>query len=241
MIRDQSKIKKYVITTKIALVTGASGNLGSAVVKKFLSERYAVIGIVHKKKEADTASENYEEIELDLLNEGDCEKAINGIIEKYGTIDVAVLTAGGFAMGGIEDTKIKNITDQFQLNFVTAYNIARPLFLQMMKENKGRIFLTGSKQGADTALAKGVVAYGLSKSLLFNLAQIFNAESAGKNVVTTMIVPGIIDTQENRKSMPGSDFSKWTTPEQIAEAISFYSSEKALVIREPVIKLYNNL
>jgi short-subunit dehydrogenase len=50
MIRDQSKIKKYVITTKIALVTGASGNLGSAVVKKFLSERYAVIGIVHKKR-----------------------------------------------------------------------------------------------------------------------------------------------------------------------------------------------
>jgi len=166
--------------TKFALVTGASGNLGSAVVKKFLHESYTVIGFVHKKRGANPAFENYEEMELDLLKEENCENAINGIIEKYGRIDVAVSTAGGFAMGDVAETKIENITQQFQLNFATAYNIARPVFLQMMKQNKGRIFLTGSKQGSDPSLAKGVVAYGLSKSLLFNLARIFNAESEGK-------------------------------------------------------------
>lgn len=225
----------------IALVTGASGNLGSAVVKKFLIESYTVIGFVHKKREANPALENYEEIELDLLNGENCEKAINAIIEKYGTIDIAVLTAGGFAMSDIAKTKIEKITQQFQLNFATAYNIARPVFLEMMKQNKGRIFLTGSKQGSDTSLAKGAVAYGLSKSLLFNLAKILNAESEGKNVVTSMVVPGIIDTPENRKSMPGSDYSKWTTAAQIADVISFYSSEKASALREPILKLYNNL
>lgn len=227
--------------SSIAIITGASGNLGSAVVKKFLNESYTVIGFVHKKREQFSPLQDYEEIELDLLNEENCRKAIKGIIEKYGTIDVAVLTAGGFAMGDVTDTPTKNITDQFQLNFVTAYNIARPVFVEMMKQNNGRIFLTGSKQGSDTSQAKGVVAYGLAKSLLFNLAKIFNAESHGKNVVTSVIVPGTIDTPQNRKSMPGSDFSKWTTPEQIAEVISFYSSDNASVIRDPVIKLYNNV
>jgi NAD(P)-dependent dehydrogenase (short-subunit alcohol dehydrogenase family) len=166
---------------------------------------------------------------------------VTTIIEKYGSIDVAVLTAGGFAMGNIESTKMADINQQILLNFTTAYNISRPVFLQMMQQNKGRIFLTGSQAGLDTSHAKGVTAYGLSKSLLFDLAKIMNAESKGKNVVTAMIVPGIIDTPQNRKSMPGSDFSSWTTAEQIADVIYFYSSDEASVIREPVIKVYNNL
>jgi NAD(P)-dependent dehydrogenase (short-subunit alcohol dehydrogenase family) len=224
-----------------AIITGASGNLGAAVVKKFLDKGYKVTGIVHQKSEAAESMNNYEEITLDLLNEADCRKVVAGIIQKYGAIDVAVLTAGGFAMGDIEATDMAAIRQQVQLNFETAYNIARPVFIQMMKQNSGRIFLTGSQAGANTSDAKGVTAYGLSKSLLFNLAKIMNAESKGKNVVTSVIVPGIIDTPQNRKSMPGKDFSAWTTPAQIADVISFYSSAEASVIREPVIKVYNNV
>lgn len=227
---------------KLAIVTGASGNLGRAVVKKFLDNGCTVIGIVHKKGEtADLSNDHYEEVTADLVNENDSVKVITDVVEKYARIDIAVLTAGGFAMGNIETTKMADIHQQLQLNFLTAYNIARPVFLQMMKQNTGRIFLTGSQAGLNTSQAKGVTAYGLSKSLLFNLAKIMNAESKGKNVVTSMIVPGIIDTGQNRKSMPDKDFSTWTTPAQIAEVISFYSSQEASVIREPVIKVYNNV
>ena len=227
---------------KLAIVTGASGNLGRAVVKKFLDNGCTVIGIVHKKGETeDLSNDHYEEVTADLVNENDAEKAITDVVEKYGTIDIAVLTAGGFAMGDIESTKMAAIHQQLQLNFLTAYNIARPVFLQMMKQNAGRIFLTGSQAGLNTSQAKGVTAYGLSKSLLFNLAKIMNAESKGKNVVTAMIVPGIIDTPQNRKSMPTADFSGWTTAAQIADVISFYSSNEGAVIREPIIKVYNNM
>ena len=228
---------------KIAIVSGANGNLGKAVVKKFLDNQYVVIGIVHKKSQAaDTEQNNsYKEIVCDPSNENDSEKVIAQIVEEYGSIDVAVLTAGGFTMGDIRSTKMADIHHQFQLNFLTAYNIARPVFLQMMQQNSGRIFLIGSQAGLNTAHAKGVTAYGLSKSLLFDLAKIMNAESKGKNVVTNMIVPGIIDTPQNRKEMPNKDFSAWTTPSEIADVIYFYSSGEAAVIREPVIKVYNKL
>lgn len=224
-----------------AMITGASGNVGAAVVKKLLDNGYKVIGIVHKKSETPVLANNYEEIALDLLNEAACQKVVAEIIQKFGSIDIAVLTAGGFEMGNIEATDISAIRKQVQLNFETAYNISRPVFLQMMKQNSGRIFLTGSKAGANTSDAKGVTAYGLSKSLLFNLAKIMNAESKGNNVVTCMVVPGIIDTPQNRQSMPAKDYSRWTTPAQIANVISFYSSAEASVIREPVIKVYNNV
>ena len=143
-------------------------------------------------------------------------------------------------MGSIAETKTNDIYKQYQLNFETAYNIARPVFLQMMKQNSGRIFLIGSRPGLDAAKGKGMIAYSLSKSLIFHLAELMNKEAKGKNVVTSVLVPSTIDTPQNRKSMPAADFGSWVQPGQIADVIYFYANDKAAVLREPVIKIYNN-
>jgi NAD(P)-dependent dehydrogenase (short-subunit alcohol dehydrogenase family) len=88
--------------------------------------------------------------------------------------------------------------------------------------------------------SKGMVAYGMAKSLIFRLAELMNEEAKGYNVVTTVIVPSTIDTPQNRKSMPDADFSKWVKPEAIADIIYEYCTPAASVIRESVIKIYNN-
>ena len=85
-----------------------------------------------------------------------------------------------------------------------------------------------------------MVAYGLAKSLIFRLAELMNAEAKGTNVVTSVIVPSTIDTPQNRKSMPDADPTKWVKPEAIADVIYFYCTDAAAVLREPVIKVYNN-
>lgn len=227
--------------TKTAIITGSSGNLGQEVVKKFSNQDYNIFGTIHNKKEQKNYNKkNIEEVELDLLNEENCLKFVDEIVLKNKTIDVAVLTAGGFAMGDIANTKTGDIAKQYQLNFETAYNIARPVFLQMMKQGSGRIFLIGSRQGLNILKGKSALAYSFSKSLLFRLAELLNAEAKEKNVVVSVIVPSIIDTPQNRKSMPDADFSRWVTASQIADVIYFYSDEEGSAIREPVIKIYNN-
>src|SRR5437762_9539820 len=133
---------------KTAIVTGSSGNLGRAVVRKFLDEGYKVAGTdMHMHPE--NAHENFEHITVDLTNENDAENFINELIKKYRSIDAAVLTAGGFAMGKISETKMSDIKKQFRLNFETAYNVARPVFSQMMKQRYGRIFMIGSRLRSD--------------------------------------------------------------------------------------------
>ena len=222
---------------KTAIVTGATGNLGKAVATKFMKNGYHVIGTVHHKK-AENGSDNsgIEEVELNLLDEGKTADFVQETISIQKQIDVTVLTAGGFTMNDISKTRTSDIYAQFQLNFETAYNVARPVFLQMLKQNSGRLFLIGSKAGMNANNAKGVTAYSLSKSLLFRLAEIMNAEAKGKNVVVSVVVPSTIDTPENRKSMPDADFSKWQTPEQIAEVIYFYCTEAAKALRKPIIQ-----
>lgn len=227
---------------KTAIVTGASGNLGQAVIKKFLAEDYYVTGtlIPNDSVAVDSQGKHFQTAVVDLMQEEAAEQFVNLMVAKHHGIDVAVLTVGGFAMGNIITTKTADIAHQYKLNFETAYNVARPVFTQMMKQGRGRIFLIGSRPGSDMKNSKGMVGYGLAKSLIFRLAELMNEEAAGKNIVTSVVVPSTIDTPQNRKSMPTADFSKWVTPEAIAEAIYFYCSAAGEVLREPVIKVYGN-
>jgi len=227
---------------KTAIITGASGNMGQAVIKKFIDEGFKVIGTIipNDPVPMDFPEDKLEKVVVDLMNEDDSAKFIASVISKYGSVDAAVLTVGGFAMGSVAETKTNDIAKQYKLNFETAYNVARPVFVQMMKQNNGRIFIIGSKPGLSSVNSKGMVAYGLAKSLIFRLAELMNAEAKGTNVVTSVIVPSTIDTPQNRKSMPDADPAKWVKPEAIADVISFYCSDAATVLREPVIKVYNN-
>jgi NAD(P)-dependent dehydrogenase (short-subunit alcohol dehydrogenase family) len=227
---------------KKIIVTGASGNMGKAIVRKFLAEGYWVIGTVIPGDPAvlDIEDTRFEKSVVDLLNEGDAGKFIAAIIERHKTIDATVLTVGGFAMGEIVDTKTSDITKQYKLNFETTYNIVRPVFAQMIKQQSGRIFMTGSRPGLDAQQGNGMTAYSLAKSLIFRLADLMNAETKGIDVVTSVVVPGTIDTSPNRKAMPDADFRKWTKAEDIAEIIYFYCTDIAKSIRDPLIKMYNN-
>jgi NAD(P)-dependent dehydrogenase (short-subunit alcohol dehydrogenase family) len=225
---------------KIAIVTGASGNLGQAVVKKFINEGYNITGtILHNDVTAfDFPEDQFEKVVVDLMDETDSKRLVDGVVEKHGSIDAAILTVGGFAMGKISDTSTADIMKQYKLNFETAYNVARPIFLQMMQQKSGRIFMIGSRPGLDASSSKGMVAYGLAKSLTFRLAELMNAEAKGTNVVTTVVVPSIIDTAINRKAMPDADFGKWVKAEDIANVIYFHCTDEAAALREPILKVY---
>jgi NAD(P)-dependent dehydrogenase (short-subunit alcohol dehydrogenase family) len=227
---------------KTAVVTGASGNLGQAVIRKFLSEGYNVIGTVvpNDPVALNISDAKFEAVIADLINEESSQQFVSTMIEKYGQIDAAILTVGGFAMGNIAETKTADILKQYKLNFETAYNIARPVFAQMIKQGSGRIFMVGSRPGLDTRNSKGMVAYGLAKSLIFRLAELMNDEAKGTDVVTSVLVPSTIDTPQNRKSMPDADFTKWVKPEAIADTIYFYCTDEASIVREPVVKVYGN-
>ncbi len=219
----------------IVLVTGAQGNMGRAVVQRFVSDGYAVVGA---DTNAPQTAVSYESYAVDLLNEDAANAFVQSVIDTHHRIDVAVLTVGGFAMGNIAETKTTDITHQYKLNFETAYNVARPVFLQMMKQGAGRLFLVGARPALSAAGSKGMIAYGLAKSLIFRVAEMMNDEAKGTNVSVAVVVPSIIDTPQNRSAMPDADFSKWVTPEQIATAIAFHASEQASALRESVIKVY---
>ncbi len=225
-----------------ALITGAWGNLGQAVVKKFLAEGYHVTGTVipGDPVKLDIDHPAFETRVVNLADEQEAAELVRSLTEERKSIDAAILTVGGFAMGSIAETGAADILRQYKLNFETAYHVARPVFMQMMKQGSGRLFLIGARPGLSMKNSRGMTAYGLSKSLVFRLAELMNEEAKGTGVVCSVIVPSTIDTPQNRRAMPDADFSKWVSPDDIAGAIYFYCSPAGAAIREPVIKLYGN-
>lgn len=228
--------------SKTIIITGANGNLGAATVKKMLDEGYKVIAVDHSGSHLGFASDNtnFELKQVDLSDEKGVDVFVREAIEMHGKIDGALLLVGGFAMGDIAATDGEAMRKMYSLNFETAYFIARPLFQHMLGNGYGRLVFIGARPALKPEQGKGVMAYALTKAMLFHLAELLNAEAKGRNVVTSVVAPSTIDTQQNRESMPAADPANWVTPAQIADVLEFICSDKGMPVREPVYKIYNN-
>jgi NAD(P)-dependent dehydrogenase (short-subunit alcohol dehydrogenase family) len=110
----------------------------------------------------------------------------------------------------------------------------------MMQNGYGRLVFVGARPALEADAAKSVIAYALSKSLLFKMAEILNKEAKGKNVVAAVIAPSTIDTPQNRESMPKANPDNWVKASQIAEVLEFICSEKGSPLRDSVYKIYGN-
>ncbi|HEX5171461.1 MAG TPA: SDR family NAD(P)-dependent oxidoreductase [Cyclobacteriaceae bacterium] len=226
--------------SKTIIITGASGNLGKATVEKLIAEGYTLVVTVAPGLKLGF-HEDHPQIDIqyvDMMDEPGVEGMVNEVIKKYGTVDAALLIVGGYAGGTIKDTSGSAIQKMIDLNFNTAYHIARPVFNHLIEKNQGRIIFIGARPAIRASEGKNNLAYALSKSLIFKLSEFLNAEAKDTNVVTSVIVPSTMDTPANRKYNPNADFSKWVKPGDVAELMAYLISEKGAALREPVLKMY---
>lgn len=224
------------------IITGANGNLGLAVTKKFLDNGYQVIAtVIHEDVKKDLGAHRNLQVEIvNLTSEEETSSFVQRMLDKYKKIDAAIMLVGGFAAGSIVSTTMKNIQKQISLNFETAYHVTRPLFQHMTQNNYGRLIYIGARPALNPEAGKSLLAYGLGKSLIFKLAEFLNEEARGKNVTASVIVPSTIDTTVNRQSMPDADPDAWVKPDQLAAVLDFVISESGSALRETVLKVYNN-
>jgi len=108
----------------------------------------------------------------------------------------------------------------------------------MLKQGKGAIVNVASKAALDHGA--GLAAYSASKAAALAMMESLAAELKDSGVRANSILPSIIDTEINRKAMPGADFAKWPKPEEIARVILFLCSDDAKLIHGAAIPVYGN-
>jgi NAD(P)-dependent dehydrogenase (short-subunit alcohol dehydrogenase family) len=235
------------MANKNVLITGAAGNLGMAVTRKFLKEGWKVYALGESgQKDQENRLRGIEEGQPeilfgDLMDAYSSAKTVRKIWQDYGKIDAAVLLVGGFSMNTIHSTTSEQLEKMMRLNVFTAYNVLQPLYQLMADNGGGHFTLVGARPALVPTDGKGAVAYALSKGVLFQLADIINADTSESNISAHVVVPSIIDTPQNRKAMPEADFSKWVKPETIADTIYFAQSKADEGLCGSVYKVYGRV
>jgi NAD(P)-dependent dehydrogenase (short-subunit alcohol dehydrogenase family) len=224
--------------SKSIIITGATGNLGGAVTKRLLAEGYKLyVTLIANEKMPDDP--RIHGMHLDLSSEADCARYVGEVAARGADISAGILLVGGFQMGGLKETGLADLDKMFKLNFYTAFAMVKPIFEHFEKKGGGQIVLIGARPALQPADGKNVVAYALSKSLIFRLAELINESGKEKNIRATVIVPSTIDTPANRASMPDADFTHWVPADSIADVIAFLLTDSGGVLRETVLKTYN--
>jgi NAD(P)-dependent dehydrogenase (short-subunit alcohol dehydrogenase family) len=206
---------------KHILITGATGNLGTVVVEFFAARGYTVFALVSPgKTPSENQSANLTFWETDLTDEGSTAHVVGKIVKQHGPVDAAFLLAGGFAMGDLKASPLEAVHKMIAINFDTAYTVARAVHQHMNTQDAGgKVVFVGAKPAFEMGSGSAMMGYTLSKSMLFKLADMLNADSAKSKVSCSVIVPGTIDTLTNRQAMPKADFSTWVKPETIAQEL----------------------
>jgi len=227
--------------SRTIIISGSNGNLGEEVVNILSGEKHKIIALVGPGDIPETfKKKTLEQTLVDLSNENATDFLIQKMIKEYPELDAAVLLAGGFEMGSIEETNEKLLDQQITLNFKTAWFVIKPLLSYFKKRGKGQFILISARPAIAPNEAKTKVAYAISKSMLLTLAEIINAEGRDSGITASVIIPSILDTPQNRDSMPDADPQRWVKTSDIAKTISFILSDTGKVLRQPVFKLYHH-
>lgn len=223
------------------IITGAAGNLGRAITKRLLDDGHHIHATLGSQDDPGFIEhENLVSQAVNLLDENSAEVFVEKIMEKHDSVHALICIVGGFAQGGIEDADGESIQKMIHLNFESAYFTVRPL----IKRSKAigtplHIIFIGARPAINPEEGKSLVAYGLSKSLLFKLAEYINMETNATGISASVIVPSTLDTPGTRAAMPNSDPSKWVTTEKVADSVTFLLSDTGKMMRQSVLKIYN--
>ena len=211
---------------KTIILTGAAGNLGRAVAALLLAEGASVAAFDRPGAALDAlpAHPALEKIALaDLADEAECAAAIASVIARHGGLAGVVHTVGGFAWAGIADSPAALWEQQFRLNVLTTLNVLRGAAAHMRTHGGGAIVAVGA--GAAQRAPSGMSAYAAAKSAVHRMVESFADELKGDSVRVNAVLPGTMDTPQNRADMPDADPAKWTRTEEVAATIAFLLSD----------------
>lgn len=232
------------LTGRVALITGATGGIGSAIAKKMKQAGATVVvsGRNVAKMDAEFGDE-YIKIPCDLATDGGAVELIMNTMEQAGKIDILINNAGI-----TKDTLLMRMSDeQFEdvinTNLRSCFKMCRAAIMPMMKNRYGRIINMASIIGVIGGA--GQANYAASKGGMIAMTKSIAAEVASRGITANAIAPGFIKTpmtdvlpeelkQTYLSQIPSGRFGE---PDDIANACVFLASEEASYINGQVLHI----
>jgi NAD(P)-dependent dehydrogenase (short-subunit alcohol dehydrogenase family) len=224
----------------VALVTGASGALGSAVCEAFADAGaiVAAADVVAPDDEDAVLDADRERIhfyEGDFTDESDVERVVSEVADDHGSLDHLANVAGTWRGGTpIEETDAEAFDFLFDVNLKTMF-LASKHALPHLRDAEGSIVSVSARSSLEGGEGDG--PYRASKAGVRLLTETIAEENAGE-VRANAVMPSVIDTPTNREMMPDADHETWVNPADIAETILALCSDATSVTSGAAVPVY---
>jgi NAD(P)-dependent dehydrogenase (short-subunit alcohol dehydrogenase family) len=219
---------------RAAIVTGGTGALGGAVVRAFLDAGAAVTtthrgpaGALDALRAAlpPEARARLRAVAADVTRQADVRRLVETATAPAGRLDALVNVVGGFAAGTLLETDEAAWDGMLDLNLRSVYLCCRAALPALEATGRGRVVNVASRSVVPPA--GGFIAYTVAKAGVIAFTQALAQEARARRVTVNAVLPGTMDTEANRRAMPGADRSRWVPPESVARAVVFLASDAA--------------
>jgi 3-oxoacyl-[acyl-carrier protein] reductase len=221
---------------KNILITGASGGIGNALVKKFVSLGGNVLGGGTKAEKLDQIKKKYPNIKVKKFNLSEhsrIEEFIDDVSLELGGLDILINNAGT----NVDNLSLRMKEEEWKkvidINLTSTFLLSKYAIKKMLKNKFGRIVNITSVVGHTGNL--GQSNYAASKAGIIGMSKSFAIEYAKKNITINCVSPGFIvsdmtmNIAEKVKLYLTSriPMGKLGTGEDVSNCVAFLSSEQA--------------
>ena len=222
--------------TGTVIVTGATGGLGPAVVRRLLVDQWRVIA-TDLGQPADVLP-GVEAMQADVTDERDLARVVAAATAVADHPLTAVVNLiGGYAEGKrLHETPIAEFESIVSLNLRPTVLVTAAALPHMVANGGGSVVCVSSRAAVRPfARAAGYI---VGKAAVLALVDALAVEYRDDRVRVNAVLPSVINTPGQRAANPGTDTSKWVPPEEIADAIAFLCSDASRPISGAHVPVY---
>lgn len=228
---------------KTLILTGAAGNLGRATAVAFALQgaRIALVDIdaqaLASVQQALPEESESAIFQTDLLDPTAVSAMVAGVKERFGRADILANIAGGFTMGpAIHETPDAQWDLMMDLNVRSLFHCCRAAIPELLAAGGGRIVNVSAR--AATRGVGHMGPYCASKAAVITLTESLADELKHQGINVNCILPGTIDTPQNRAAMPDADHGTWVPPDALADVILFLASDASRAVTGAAVPVY---
>ncbi len=239
---------------KVAVVSGASGDIGKKILEKFSNEGSNIYALVRniEDKEFIEFTENLKKknnnkisiIYLDLEKEETIKSSFDLIKKDNTSIDIWVNNAGTVTNSLFQMTSLKSLRNIFEINFFSQFLLTQIYLKLLNKSKKGSIVFVSSNSANENPVGRS--AYSASKAALNSLTKTISKEMGVKNLRVNAVLPGLTDTKMAKNFTKDDAIDEYLNKvalkriaktSEIANVIAFLASDKSSYINGQLITI----
>jgi len=209
---------------KVALITGASGGLGTVVTQMFLEAGYRVSSVALEWPKPLKQSDVFMVGKANLVSPKAAEAVVRKTVARWGAIHCLAHLVGAYIEGRrVEETSDATWDTLLNVNLRTAVNMMRAVIPGMRGQKRGSIAVIGASPAIHPVATWSAMT--ASVTALCSLVQVAAAELRDEGVTVNALLPTTIDTPAVRRMAGEGEASKWVDPRSLGSLLLWLASD----------------